>query len=670
MAGVQRWNAKWDDLEVDSDGEDTAPAPDLDQSTLDILKRFPPDVARELAQQKDPQKRDALLALNCYVCELHNTPRETPSMHQQLLGALCMAMRGLREGGENETLLVRIMEVLVHPRVDARHVEQAIGAMALMDPTARETRMVQVVLRAALQRCGEFSAQSLARACWAGATLGNSEATAALLYAAVPLVEKRAPDFQAADVALFAWACAVSQPPGARVALSALLDGAELPLPDTRDAQVTAWALEAWGFNATPFFGMPPVAVPRELAAGLHDRLKALDSRDGVQQLHAGGFPLLCVSDILVPEEAVALLEVAEGRWRRSPNSVSGDSDWRSFDIAVLETPAALPVPIVERVRRRATKLLGLPESHCEAPQISRHLHGERYHELVDYFSGDRLTRGLLYLGGQRVATVRIYLSALAAESGGQTIFPKLGVSFPAKLGNALIWSNVGIDGNVDEQATHATAPILDDRSALYVLDLFLHAYPVSEAERAPSTEAIAVEANFAAGAATVTQLHPGETQVSEVGRVPESAAISAFQLADDLGLPSVPVLPRPRAAPGEPRGVSEEAEVCEKSWEELGCELRSVIAELDLVSDAAVRHATRDRLREGERLSAMAFAAASAAGALGPRPQEPSGSLSRSSSDPPLPPAISATGFVVSSQLSCEPVFDVPAKDSYEAVD
>lgn len=485
MPDVARWNAKWDNLGVDSDGESTGTPSELDATSQRVLQCFPRETAAAVAREKCSLTRNALLALNCYIIELNSAPKDTPMAHQELLTAICEAMQGFGEElqDKRDMLRLRVLETLSHPRVHPRHVEHAVGAMAMLPQNLRDPLLAEFVLRASAGRLPEFSAHCLVCVCWSASTLSDFDAAAALLHSAVALVEQRAHELGAGDVATFSWACAVAQPPGAQRALRAVLQLAELPKPGTLDARVASWASECFGLDAEARFGPPPTAVPAELAAGLHGQLVAAARDEGATWLGRGQPRVLQLDGLLAPEEAAALLAATGGRWARSAVALGEASKARSSEGLLLETLAGLPVPILVRVRRRAAKLLGLPESHCEPAQVLRYLPGQSYEEHVDYFPAEPATRGLLYLGGQRVATVLVYLATVPDVAGGQTVFSRLDASAGAVVGRALVWLNVRPDGEVEDRTAHTSAPITDELAVKYCLKLWFHAYPVMQAE-------------------------------------------------------------------------------------------------------------------------------------------------------------------------------------------
>lgn len=64
--------------------------------------------------------------------------------------------------------------------------------------------------------------------------------------------------------------------------------------------------------------------------------------------------------------------------------------------------------------------------------------------------------------GGQRVATVLIYLNTVS--EGGGTFFPKLNVRFLPQEGTALVFFPCSIDGSLDPLALHTAENAVDDK--------------------------------------------------------------------------------------------------------------------------------------------------------------------------------------------------------------
>eukprot|EP00439_Symbiodinium_sp_Y106_P034246 s3008_g4.t1 len=187
------WYQKFEALGEDSDTEAEAVPEVLDVQTERLLKALPPDVAESVRSTTNPRVREALLAINCFVSELHGPMEKTPARQQQLLQALSAALKSLEEGGEVETLLFRMRSVLQHPEVRAEKVEQALGACALLRGHL-DKRILLTIANASLDRLRELSAPCLARLCWSAASLQSGEAhedLRRLLHSAMELAEGR-----------------------------------------------------------------------------------------------------------------------------------------------------------------------------------------------------------------------------------------------------------------------------------------------------------------------------------------------------------------------------------------------------------------------------------------------------------------------------------------------
>ena len=212
MAPIERWYKKWDALE-DSGDEAKKPSYLPPQRTL---KHLPADIAASVQEEQDPGKREALLALNSFIVELHNPPQPTPARQQRLLPFLSHSLKGLEEGGELERLLWQVHAVLHHPKVSHRKLEESAGACALLrDVDPIDPRLISTILRSTNERLQEFSASSLARTAWSAAVLVNSPVkseASELLEKTLQRAEDLMTHFVAEDISLLAVACATGSP--------------------------------------------------------------------------------------------------------------------------------------------------------------------------------------------------------------------------------------------------------------------------------------------------------------------------------------------------------------------------------------------------------------------------------------------------------------------------
>lgn len=239
MAPLERWYKKWETLEDDSDEQSVAKSNHAKDCGSLPLKHLPPDVAEALQQEKHPEQREALLALNSFIAELHKPPRSSPASLQRLLPFLSNSLRGLKEGGEVERLLWQVHAILHHPKVSHRKLEESAGACALCALRDQEDsatlsrldlRLVSTILRSVTDRIHEFSACSLARTAWSAAALKHSnnsqnahlshmhslhiqDSASLLLEKALQKAEDLLPHFVAEDISLLA-VCSTESPSG------------------------------------------------------------------------------------------------------------------------------------------------------------------------------------------------------------------------------------------------------------------------------------------------------------------------------------------------------------------------------------------------------------------------------------------------------------------------
>ena len=108
----------------------------------------------------------------------------------------------------------------------------------------------------------------------------------------------------------------------------------------------------------------------------------------------------------------------------------------------------------------------------CEEPQVVRYNSG-------DYFDWhqDALPPALASKrgnGGQRLATVLVYLNDVSARDGGETEFRELGLKIRPQRGTALVFFPAMADGTPDSRTLHAGNPVSGD-SAKWIAQLWVH---------------------------------------------------------------------------------------------------------------------------------------------------------------------------------------------------
>ena len=113
----------------------------------------------------------------------------------------------------------------------------------------------------------------------------------------------------------------------------------------------------------------------------------------------------------------------------------------------------------IARLDGRLSELLRWPVDHGEGIQILRYQVGGEYRPHFDYFPpGDSGSGPHISQGGQRIGTLVMYLNDV--EDGGETIFPKIGLSVIPRRGHAVYFSYCNSRNQADPLTLHGGAPV------------------------------------------------------------------------------------------------------------------------------------------------------------------------------------------------------------------
>jgi prolyl 4-hydroxylase len=114
---------------------------------------------------------------------------------------------------------------------------------------------------------------------------------------------------------------------------------------------------------------------------------------------------------------------------------------------------------VVQRIEQRVAALTGLPIPNGEPLQILHYPVGGEYIPHHDYFDpAFPGTASLLSQGGQRVATIVMYLNE--PEGGGDTWFPELEMAVRPARGSAVYFEYFNARGELDSRLLHAGTPV------------------------------------------------------------------------------------------------------------------------------------------------------------------------------------------------------------------
>lgn len=192
----------------------------------------------------------------------------------------------------------------------------------------------------------------------------------------------------------------------------------------------------------------------RKLGRRVRERLAA---NPAIYKVQVEKAELYALGGFLSPEECQRLIALTDAVARPSAafdaayssgyrTSYSGDPDPND--------------PFVKRVQRRIDDLLGIDPSYGETVQGQRYLPGQQFQAHTDWFPANTpYWEQEKNRGGQRSYTTMVFLNAV--EEGGETDFPRLGVSFTPKPGVLLIWNNADEEGRPNPWTIHAGTPVI-----------------------------------------------------------------------------------------------------------------------------------------------------------------------------------------------------------------
>jgi prolyl 4-hydroxylase len=185
----------------------------------------------------------------------------------------------------------------------------------------------------------------------------------------------------------------------------------------------------------------PGLAVPEPLPDGPATALHAAGHE--VQVLMSMRCPrIVGFGGLLTAGEISELIALAEPRLARSEtvDHASGGSEVnraRTSDGMFFERGET---PLIARLEERFAALLHWPVANGEGLQVLRYRPGAEYRPHHDYFDPEHPgTPAILQRGGQRVATLLVYLQA--PEAGGATVFPDVALDITPVPGNAVFFS-------------------------------------------------------------------------------------------------------------------------------------------------------------------------------------------------------------------------------------
>jgi len=168
------------------------------------------------------------------------------------------------------------------------------------------------------------------------------------------------------------------------------------------------------------------------------------------------------LGNVFSAEECAELIELSRPRLVPSTivNPYSGENevttDRTSFGMFFGLRESAF----IARLDERVSELMNLPLENGEGFQVLRYPEGAETTAHFDFLQATNdANRASIARSGQRVSTLIVYLNDVA--SGGETVFPKLGLSVVPQRGNAVYFEYCNSLSQVDHLSLHAGNPVL-----------------------------------------------------------------------------------------------------------------------------------------------------------------------------------------------------------------
>lgn len=345
--------------------------------------------------------------------------------HQRLDEAMAWLNKAAAQG--HVAAQVELARSLLYFVETGPSIEQAVELLEQAERAGSSDAAYQLALLAVCGRAVSFDNVRVARQLAAAAHAGNTAAIRALALCYGAVAQSGA---QSLAMHLLGHAAALGDPICAQLlAARQNAEAADTSTPDPDEDIPVEEALEIAlrSPSAQPLSEKPSVR-----------RIDNLLNAEECRVIMAMAEPLLKPSRIVQPESG----EAAELSRRNSSDA--------AFD-AIQEDMA------LRLLQRRMASAAGQPIMHAEPLVVLRYRPGERYLPHRDYL-GEQALQRMRPEAGQRQTTLCAYLSPVAG--GGETDFPKAGLSIAPVAGSAVAFENLDSQGRPDPDSLHAGLPV------------------------------------------------------------------------------------------------------------------------------------------------------------------------------------------------------------------
>jgi prolyl 4-hydroxylase len=170
---------------------------------------------------------------------------------------------------------------------------------------------------------------------------------------------------------------------------------------------------------------------------------------------------IVLFGNLLSAEECEQMVEASRVKLERSTvvNAATGN-----YDVHPDRTSSGTHFErgeneLIKRIERRISELIDYPVENGEPIQILHYTAGAEYKPHYDYFDPTQPGNDkVLAMGGQRIATLVMYLNDVAA--GGSTVFPAVGLDVLPRRGSAVYFAYTTEAGETDARTLHGGSPV------------------------------------------------------------------------------------------------------------------------------------------------------------------------------------------------------------------
>jgi prolyl 4-hydroxylase len=204
-------------------------------------------------------------------------------------------------------------------------------------------------------------------------------------------------------------------------------------------------------------------AVPSERLESAARGGPSEEKLPGLRRHESALLELYTVDDFLTSKVCEGLVKLIKARLRPSTISYAGapDATFRTSRTCDLKDSN----PIVGKLDRDICAAMKIPVSCAEPTQGQYYEVGQEFKPHTDYFETYELGRFSTATLGQRSWTFMVYLNE--PQSGGETAFTHIDFAVRPKTGRAVIWNNLGPDGEPNHHTMHQGTPVLAGNKAI-----------------------------------------------------------------------------------------------------------------------------------------------------------------------------------------------------------